>query len=302
MPQVTWAAVIGSPIAHSLSPILHRAAWDSLGLPAAWEYYRHEVTARSVGDYLASLEPGLLGLSVTMPAKQAIIPLLDVIDPQAEAAGAVNTVIPSAGILTGFNTDVHGILAALTTCRQDAGLPIPEPHSLPSGSGATSPSAPTLRAVILGSGATASSALAALGSLGIDDVSVVARQCAGPGRIMMAAQRMGVTFTHIPWTHTSESVNALNQADIVISTVPASATGDLLSGLQPRSTSSLLDVVYSPWMTPLALAWANAGAHVVHGTEMLLHQAAMQVRLMTGKNPNLEVMREALRAAVGERA
>lgn len=297
---MTWAAVIGSPIDHSLSPILHRAAWDSLGLSDSWEYYRHEVTVETLGEYLATLEPGLLGLSATMPTKQAIIPFLDVIDPQAEATGAVNTVIPSAGLLTGFNTDVHGIIAAITSCRQAVSLPTPEPHSLPSGHPGGSHSGRSLRAVILGSGATASSALAALGSLGIEEITVVARQCAGPGRIMAAAQRMGIKFNHIGWSSTRESVGAINQADIVISTVPAMATHEFIDDLHPQATSSLLDVVYSPWMTPLVQRWSTQGAHVVHGTEMLIHQAAMQVRLMIGKSPEIEAMREALEVVLGE--
>ena len=142
-----WAAVIGSPISHSLSPVLHRAAWDSLGLGEEWEYLRLEQTPETLPALVASLDANCAGLSVTMPCKQAVMPLLDAIDPLAEAVGSTNTVVPAGPVLTGFNTDVHGIQRAVTEARGAAGL------------GAIR------SAVVLGARATASSALAALGTL-----------------------------------------------------------------------------------------------------------------------------------------
>ena len=117
-----WAAVIGSPIEHSLSPQLHRAAWRSLGLGEGWRYERYETSVEALPQLVNSIDADCLGLSVTMPCKQAIIPLLDMVDPMAAAVGSVNTLIPSQGLLTGFNTDVHGIVSAIREARSRRGL------------------------------------------------------------------------------------------------------------------------------------------------------------------------------------
>lgn len=291
-----WAAVIGSPIEHSLSPVLHTAAWGSVGAPDSWHYHRYEVTQDTLPGFMSAREPNMLGLSVTMPLKQAMIPLLDAVDPQAQAVGVVNTVVESAELLTGFNTDVHGIMAALHEERAAAGLDTPHPEAQPAGERAHS----SLRAVILGGRATASSALAALGSLGVHDITVAARQFAGPHSVLMAAARLGLSFTQLPWQHTDAVIEAINAADIVISTMPAGVTDELALKVTPRADASLLDIVYSPWHTPLVDAWHKVGGHIVHGSEMLIHQAAQQVHLMTGRTPDIEVMRAALHQAQGE--
>ena len=122
MLTVPWAAVIGSPIAHSLSPVIHRAAWERLGLAGDWEYRSAEVDRGGLGAFIAGLDPQCRGLSVTMPCKQAVMQLMDVVDPLAAAVGAVNTVVPGAGVLTGFNTDVHGITTAIAEARAARGL------------------------------------------------------------------------------------------------------------------------------------------------------------------------------------
>ena len=119
-----WAAVIGSPIAHSLSPVIHRAAWEQLRIDG-WEYRRAEVTEESLPTFIGQLDESFRGLSVTMPCKQAVMPLLDAIDPLASAVGAVNTVVPSAGMLAGFNTDVTGIASAIRRACSRSGVPVP---------------------------------------------------------------------------------------------------------------------------------------------------------------------------------
>lgn len=275
-----WAAVIGSPISHSLSPVLHRAAWDSLGLGEDWEYLRLEQTSDTLPTLLASLDEDCVGLSVTMPCKQAVMPLLDVIDPLAEAVGSTNTVVPSAQVLTGFNTDVHGILRAVTEARGAAGL------------------GRARSAVVLGARATASSAVAALGSLHTDHVTVVARHFAGPGTVATAATRLGIEVEMAPWARTDAVREVIERADVLVSTVPAGAADDLARTLAPRPDQVLLDVVYSPLETPLVRTWRDHGAPVAHGLEMLLHQAVLQVRLMTGRDPDIAWMRRAMLAAV----
>jgi shikimate dehydrogenase len=280
------AAVFGHPVEHSLSPVLHQAAYEALGL-ADWAYGRRDVTAEELPGVVASLDPTWAGLSLTMPLKQAILPLLDHVEPLAAAVGAVNTVLvqpTGAGrLLVGANTDVYGIVAAL---REVAG---PE-------RGIEGP------AVVLGAGATAASAVAALGELGHTAPVVLARSPGRAGAVLRAASRMGVSVTLRPWDRAPQ---ALTEAGVVVSTVPSGAADDLARVLlddPPTPGRLLLDVVYEPWPTALAIAWTAAGGSVAAGWSMLLHQAAEQVRLMTGQDPPVDEMREALLRALARRA
>jgi shikimate dehydrogenase len=280
------AAILGHPVDHSLSPVLHRAAYAALGL-VDWSYDRRDVTAEALPGFVADLGPAWVGLSLTMPLKQAIIPLLDHVEPLAAAVGAVNTVLVQhvgrSRVLVGANTDVHGMVTAL---REAAGPehPVDGP------------------AVVLGAGATAASAVAALGELGHPAPIVVARSPGRAGAVLRAASRMGVTVALRPW---DRAPGILARAGVVVSTVPAGAADDLAAALvvrAPTPSRLLLDVVYEPWPTPLAVAWTAAGGSVAPGWAMLLHQAAEQVRLMTGEEPPLEAMREAVLGALAQRA
>lgn len=282
MLTVPWAAVIGSPIAHSLSPVIHRAAWERLGLAGDWEYRSAEVDRGGLGAFIAGLDPQCRGLSVTMPCKQAVMQLMDVVDPLAAAVGAVNTVVPGAGVLTGFNTDVHGITTAIAEARAARGL------------------GPARSACVLGARATASSALAALDALGVTRTTVVARRFSGPGSVVAAAARMGVGIDQVLIGDTARAGAAL-AADIVVSTLPAGAADPLAALVRPGGHQCLLDVVYAPRDTALRRAFEAGGAVIAEGTEMLIHQGAQQVRLMTGRDPDTGVMRAALEAEVASR-
>lgn len=272
---MTWAAVIGSPIEHSLSPVIHRAAWAQLGIDG-WEYHRLEQDTDSLPGFIAGLGADCAGLSVTMPCKQAVMPLLDVIDPLASAVGAVNTVVPSSGVLAGFNTDVTGIASAVRRACSMAGCSVPS------------------SALVLGARATASSALAALGELGITSSTVAARRFGGPGSVVAAASRLGVTIEQVLWSDAEAVDRAASSADLIISTLPASAADPLAERLRVREGQILLDVVYSPRDTALRRAFESAGGVVAEGTDMLVFQAGAQVQLMTGRSPDTGVMREAL--------
>ena len=272
---MTWAAVIGSPIGHSLSPVIHRAAWAQLGIDG-WEYHRLEQDTDSLPGFIAGLGADCAGLSVTMPCKQAVMPLLDVIDPLASAVGAVNTVVPSSGVLAGFNTDVTGIASAVRRACSMAGCSAPS------------------SALVLGARATASSALAALGELGITSSTVAARRFGGPGSVVAAASRLGVTIEQVLWSDAEAVDCAASSADLIISTLPASAADPLAERLRVREGQILLDVVYSPRDTALRRAFESAGGVVAEGTDMLVFQAGAQVQLMTGRSPDIGVMREAL--------
>lgn len=278
-----WAAVIGSPIAHSLSPVIHRAAWEQLGIDG-WEYRRAEVTEESLPTFIGQLDESFRGLSVTMPCKQAVMPLLDAIDPLASAVGAVNTVVPSAGMLAGFNTDVTGIASAIRRACSRSGVPVPS------------------SALVLGARATASSALAALGELGVTTTTVAARRFGGPGSVISAASRLGVSVEQVMWSDVSAVASAAARADVLISTLPAGVADAIASRLAPREGQILLDVIYSPRDTALRTTFEKAGGVVAEGTDMLVYQGAAQVQLMTGRSPDPAVMRHALETELERRA
>jgi shikimate dehydrogenase len=279
------AAVLGHPVAHSLSPALHTAAYAALGLEG-WQYSAIDTTIDELPGVVRELDLGWAGLSVTMPLKQAIIPLVDHVDPLAQAVGAVNTVLVgparSGVTLTGTNTDVYGLVEAL---REGLG-----------GSGAR-----IENAVVLGGGATAASALAALGELGCTTPRVLVRSLGRTGGLHEAAARMGVTPRY-EVLEAIAAVGAVRRADVVVSTMPAHAAdpiADALAAHGVRPSGVLLDVVYDPRPTALSSAWANAGGTVVGGERMLLHQAVEQVRLMTGRTAPLAAMDAALATAIG---
>jgi shikimate dehydrogenase len=269
------AAVLGSPIAHSLSPALHRAAYQALDL-AGWSYQAIECDEAGLAGLLAGCGPDWAGLSLTMPLKRAVLPLLDHTEPLAVQVGAANTVVFAGGQRRGYNTDVPGMIAALA----GAGL-----------AGERFP------ALILGAGATACSALAAARGLGLTEVTVAARDQARTGDLRAAAGRLGMTVRLTGYDRPA------GQPDLVISTVPAGAADTVAEriargALRPRF---LLDVVYHPWPTRLAAAAAAAGAAVAGGFDLLLHQAAGQVELMTGQPAPLDAMRVAGLAALAGR-
>jgi shikimate dehydrogenase len=263
------AAVLGRPVGHSLSPVLHAAAYAELGL-ADWAYTAIDCGVAELPGLLAGLGPEWVGLSLTMPLKRAALAAADAVDPLAAAVGAANTLLLGER-RRAYNTDVAGIAAALREA------------------GAASPRS----AVVLGAGGTAQAALAALATLGLDRPVVLVRDLAAAGALRAAADRLGVTpdlRAGLP--------GPLPAADLVVCTLPAGAA----DGLRPPPGAIVLDVVYAPWPTPFAAAADAAGGTVVSGLAMLLHQAAAQVELMTGRPAPVEAMRAALAAAVRARS
>ncbi len=258
------AAVLGSPIAHSLSPVLHTAAYRALGLDD-WTY---EIVECDEAALPGVLEDDWAGLSLTMPLKRAVLPLLDDVEQLAVDVGGVNTVVYGPdGRRRGYNTDVHGILAALAEAGVMALNGVESAWA--SGRGAT----------ILGAGATACAALAALRELGLTRATVLARDPARAGDLLAAALRLGMAVDVRPLEE------QISWGDLLISTLPVGAA-DFISErhwFRDPMPSAVLDVVYAPWPTQLALAAAKAGVPVASGGDMLLHQAARQVELMTGR-------------------
>lgn len=271
-----WAAVIGSPIGHSLSPVLHLAAYRDLGLNI--DYRRIEITKETIDSFLASWPEGLVGLSVTMPLKQVIIPLLSQVDGLAKAVGAVNTVVPfPGGVTAGFNTDVYGLVAAIKEAKGRDFRPE--------------------KAVIVGSGATASSALAALGELQAGQINLLARRVSGAGNAVQAATRMGIDPGYVPLAAGEKARETLQAADLIISTVPREVLDGFYQTISFNSGQTVFDIVYDPWPSELVKQARRSHATIVPGKAMLLHQALMQVKLFTSRTPNLEAMRTALKEA-----
>ena len=275
-PSVRRAYVLGHPIAHSLSPALHRAAYAYLG-EANLEYDRRDTLPddlpaimRGVRNPAGTEEaPYIAGLSVTMPLKTAVIQYCDELSETARVTGAVNTVYPRGEKVLGDNTDVIGIVNAL----RHAGL---EPQPLKDS------------AAIVGGGATAISALTALHKLGYRRASVYARSLHKLGSVQEAADRLGVQLSTVALAEFPAEQKA-RRHNPVISTLPARAADDWAPQLAAPAGASathrpvLLDVAYNPWPSVLASAWEANGGTVVSGLEMLLYQAVEQVLLFTGR-------------------
>ncbi|WEH42826.1 shikimate dehydrogenase [Streptomyces sp. AM 2-1-1] len=269
------AAVLGSPIAHSLSPVLHRAAYAELGLDH-WSYERHDVDEAGLPSFVEKLDAGWAGLSLTMPLKRAVIPLLDEISDTAASVRAVNTLVLTAdGRRVGDNTDIPGMVAAL----RERGVEKVE------------------SAAVLGAGATASSALAALAVLCTGPVTTYVRSRARADEMRGWGERLGVDVRIADW---AEAAGAF-AAPLVVATTPAGTT-DTLAAAVPDAPGTLFDVLYEPWPTALAAAWADRGGAVVGGLDLLVHQAVLQVEQMTSRSPApLAAMRAAGEAALAAR-
>ncbi|MFG3128446.1 shikimate dehydrogenase [Streptomyces tendae] len=269
------AAVLGSPIAHSLSPALHRAAYAELGL-VDWTYDRFDVDEAALPGFFEGLGPEWAGLSLTMPLKRAVIPLLDSVSETAASVDTVNTVVLTEdGRRTGDNTDIPGIVAAL----REHGIEKAE------------------TAAILGAGATASSALAALARICTGEIAVYVRSAARADEMRGWAERLDADVRVADWADAAEAL----RAPLVVATTPAGAT-DALAAAVPQMPATLFDVLYDPWPTALAARWSAYGGAVVSGLDLLVHQAVLQVEQMTGRAPApLATMRKAGEQALADR-
>jgi shikimate dehydrogenase len=271
----TRCAVLGSPIGHSLSPVLHRAAYAELGLED-WTYDGVVVDAAGLGDFLDGLDTGWRGLSLTMPLKRVVVPLVDTLDTWTRLSGVANTVLLGDERRLAFNTDIPGAMAALVERT----------------------SQPLRSAVVLGGGATATSTLLALVELGCTDARVLVRD---PSR---AEETLAVVRAHPRAPEVSaaplDELQAL-QADVVVSTIPAEAqTPRLLAAC--ASIPVVFDVVYDPWPTPFARAAQDSGRDLVAGLDLLAQQAVLQVQLMTGRSVPADLLRAAGRDELERRA
>ena len=311
-------AVLGDPISHSLSPLLHRSAYAALGLDG-WRYDRVRMDADGLPDFIHGLDPSWSGLSLTMPLKSAVGPLGGFSDHWSGTLGVANTAVfgqggPANG-LSLYNTDVEGIVAALLEaadrCRADE-----NPDDLAAlleaaGQGRQDqlPDQPYggARALVIGNGNTAESAFCALKVLGIERVDLLARNPKHCDHMLDLASRLDLpepTVTAMDQVEAAEK--ALIGARIVVSTLPSGAAdplADLLNTADDdgRMGPVLLDVVYDPRPTPLMKAFCRRpGARAISGERMLLYQAVRQVALMTDRSLTavpVAAMDQALREA-----
>ncbi|QGU04710.1 shikimate dehydrogenase [Corynebacterium comes] len=267
------AAVLGSPIGHSRSPILHNAGYEALGMND-WEYSRIECTAEELPTVVGEAGEEYVGFSVTMPAKFAALEFADEVTDRARQIGSANTLVRTEAGWRADNTDCDGIAGAL---GELLGERITEAR----------------RAVVIGGGGTARPALWALAHTGITDITVVNRSDRSR-ELAPLLEPLGVTFRFTGFD--SDLAAAAQKADVIVSTVPSAAVE---GHEQSLAHAPILDVIYEPWPTPLTVAAAANGYLTVGGHVMLAHQAYGQFEQFTGRPAPREVMRRALEASLG---
>ncbi|MFB1297324.1 shikimate dehydrogenase [Mycobacterium sp. pW049] len=253
------AAVLGSPIAHSRSPQLHLAAYRALGL-RDWTYDRIECTEDELAAVVAGFGPEWVGVSVTMPGKFAALRFADEATDRAKLVGAANTLVRTETGWRADNTDVDGVAGALGSVSGPA--------------------------AVVGSGGTAPAAVVGLAALGVTDVQIVARNRDRATPLVALAERIGIGAR---WVELGQPVR---DVAAVVSTIPADVAATHAKSL--AATPVLLDAIYDPWPTPLALAVEAAGGRAVSGLQMLLNQAFAQVEQFTGRPAPRDAMRTAL--------
>lgn len=274
-----FAAVLGKPVGHSLSPVLHRAAYEALGL-TGWRYEAIECDEAALAGVLAAAPDDLVGYSCTMPLKRRALQIATRRSAEATAIGSANTLLPTPDGWFADNTDWIGIRDALA----DAAVPAVD------------------EVVLIGAGGTAQAALAAL--LGADRVTVLLRDPSRATELVAAAGRLDRPVAvrglfEAGERLSGEAADALARAQLVVSTLPPTGADRLADTARSLGGpgQALLDVVYAPWPTRLAERFGAAGGLVVSGAAMLLFQAARQVELMTGSAAPIPAMRAAILAA-----
>lgn len=256
--------MLGSPVAHSLSPTLHRAAYSHLALD--WTYEAIQVEEAGLASFVDSLDESWRGLSLTMPLKRMGVQVATDLAEPVPSVGVANTLVLDGQRRTAHNTDIGGMQAALA----EAGVDRVE------------------RATIVGGGSTAVAAVAALAPIAGHVVACVRSRERASG-LVDVADRLDVVLEVVAW---DDAVAHLG-APVVVATTPAGST-DVMASSVPADVGLLFDVVYDPWPTPLAAAWTSAGGTVLSGLDLLVHQAVGQIELMTGRHVPVPVLRDAV--------
>ena len=271
-------AVLGHPIAHSLSPVMHRAAYQHLGLN--WSYEAFDVEEADLETFVAGRSAEWRGLSLTMPLKVRAVEVATEVQPLARTLNSVNTLVLEAGAVRGYNTDVLGLQQVIEGAF-------------------TGPDQPS-SASVLGAGATARSAVAALaelkGRLSLESVTVCARRSEAAQHLVTLGDSLGLSVGAGTWPPTDLGAATSGDYPLVVNTLPLGPAAELAAQVSPRA-GLLVDVLYHPWPTPLAKRWTRGGGKAIGGVEMLVMQGVAQVELMTGQTVSPSVLRD---AAMGE--
>jgi shikimate dehydrogenase len=241
-------AILGSPVEHSLSPLLHREAFDFLGITG--EYTRQEVPSGDLAEFFDSGKSAFDYLSITMPLKEEALALPVVIDPLAARIQSANTLYQRGGQWHLTSTDGAGLIAALKN----------ESHMH------------FKKALILGAGGTARAVVGALDGVA-DEISVLGRT--STRREVLEGAVLKSEFEYLRWNESP----GFADYDLVVNTTPAGAADLLADSLTPGSCALLFDVIYKPWPTVLASRWSDNGGTVINGLELLLYQGIAQLSL-----------------------
>ncbi len=273
--------VLGDPVRHSLSPVMHNAALEAMGLD--WAYLALPAPTAELGTVIQALEAmGCRGLNVTIPHKQAVAPLCSELSPLAERLGAVNTLVPrQGGGWLGTNTDVEGFCAPLREVSWSS-----------------------KRALVLGCGGSARAVVAGLVELGFAEIVLAGRRPEALEAFQADCRSWAPQLSTLSWD--SGIAATLAQADLLVNTTPvgmASATDPAASQACPLSDSELAalsaeawvyDLIYTPRPTALLQRATAKGCRSLDGLRMLVEQGAASLRLWSGRSEvPVEVMHQA---------
>jgi shikimate dehydrogenase len=274
----TLVGIIGYPLGHSASPVFQQAAFDRLGLP--FTYDRWPTPPDALSGRTASLRAqGIAGANVTVPHKEAVLPLLDEVEPQARRIGAVNTIVNRSGRLTGYNTDAPGFVRSL---KEDAGFD------------------PTRKLVLLlGAGGAARAVVFGLGEAGAAAVLIANRTADRAEALAASARSAGVQGVEAaPWGQVPAGVDLIvNSTSLGMRGGPGEQESPLPASAIPKG-ALVCDLVYNPPETPLLRDARSVGARTLGGLPMLIYQGALAFELWTGRNAPVDVMFEAARRAL----
>jgi shikimate dehydrogenase len=280
-------AIIGYPISHSLSPVMYNAAFPAMGIDAVYEAW--STPPEDLRKAVESLRgPDMMGMNVTVPHKEAVFDLVDLVDATAKAIGAVNCVSKEGNLLTGHNTDKYGFIHSLRAAGCD-----------PAGK----------RALILGAGGSARAVAYGLAEAGVGSISIAGRTAERVEALAAHVEQVSprpIQITRVGWQDEG-CVAASMKSDLIVNCTPMGMLHTPEQDESPLPAEAIsagvwvYDLVYNPSETPLLSLAKQAGALPVSGLDMLVHQAAESVRLWTGREAPIDIMRSAAEAALAER-
>jgi shikimate dehydrogenase len=284
---VKRAGVIGYPLTHTISPAILQAAFDAAGIEATYEAWPAEADQLE-GRVNALRHDDMLGANVTIPHKEAIIPLLDSLDEGTEEIGAVNTVAHRDGNLIGYNTDVPGFMRAL---REDAGFEPKGKHT-----------------AIIGAGGAARAVAYALVKVGASVVLLAGRSPRRLDGVVVAMRKLTETGTTVTWCHWLDGVfmQEIPKSDLLVNCTPVGTRGSDTEGQSPMpvefmpANGLVFDLLYNPAETQLLRDAKSRGLKAMSGLGMLVYQAAESFRIWTGKDAAIDKMMSAAKGALGE--